>query len=69
MRELIVHIDGKPYRGTWDTWEDNSWGRMVEVSREAWLVRSPVADDEDPEHVAQRCLTWCVGEALANRRR
>lgn len=68
MRELLAHVDGKPYRGTWDTWEDKTWGQMVEVTREAWLVRAPVTE-EDPEHVAERCLEWCVRESLANRRR
>ncbi len=68
MRELVTHVDGKPYRGTWDTWDDKAWGRMVEVSREAWLVRAPVGGD-DPERVAERCLEWCVRESLANRRR
>ncbi len=68
MRELIVSVDGKHYKGTWDTWEDNAWGRMVEVSREAWLVRAP-ARQEDPEHIAHRCLKWCVTESLADRSR
>lgn len=69
MRELVVHVDGKAYRGSWDTWEDKAWGRMIEVTREAWLVRAPVRHDEDPVHVAERCLTWCAREALADRRR
>ncbi len=69
MRELVVAVDGKHYKGTWDTWEDNSWGRMVEVSRDGWLVRAPVGRDDDPLHVAERCLTWCVHEALSDRRR
>ena len=43
-------------------------GRMVEVTRDAWLVRVPVGDS-DPRHVAERCLTWCVREALSDRRR
>ena len=68
MRELVVAVDGKHYRGTWDTWEDNHWGRMVEVSRDGWLVRAPVAED-DPLHVAERCLAWCVRETLADRGR
>ena len=68
MREFTVVVDGKHYKGSWDTWEDNSWGRMVEVSREAWQVRAPV-HDADPQHVAERCLQWCVREALADRRR
>jgi hypothetical protein len=69
MREMLTHVDGKSYRGSWDTWEDKQWGRMVEVTREAWMVRSPVRDEEDPEHVAERCLEWCIRESLANRRR
>jgi hypothetical protein len=68
MREVVVHVDGKPYKGTYDTWEDNAWGQMVEVTRDAWLVRCPV-HDESPAHVAERCLEWCVREALADRRR
>lgn len=68
MRELVVHVDGKPYRGSWDTWEDKAWGRMIEVSRDAWLVRAPVGD-EGPAHAAERALEWCVREALADRRR
>ena len=68
MRELIVSVDGKHYKGTWDTWEDEAWGRMVKVSREAWVVKAPTGDD-DPEHVAHRCLEWCVAESLADRRR
>ena len=68
MRELVVHVDGKPYRCSWETWEDKAWGRMVEVSREAWLVRAPVGD-EGPAHAAERCLQWCVRESLADRRR
>lgn len=68
MRELVTHVDGKAYRGSWDTWEDKAWGRMVEVSREAWLVRAPVSDG-DPQHVAERCLEWCVREYLADRSR
>ncbi len=68
MRDLVVHVDGKPFRGTWDTWEDNAWGRMVEVTRDAWLVRAP-AGDEGPLHVAERCLKWCVEESLSNRSR
>ena len=68
MRELMAHVDGKSYRGTWDIWEDSAWGRMVEVTRDAWLVRAPVGD-ADPEHVAERCLDWCVRESMANRRR
>ena len=67
MRELVVHVDGKAYRGSWDTWEDKAWGRMVEVSREAWMVRSPVAD-QDAVRVAERCLEWCVKESIADRR-
>ncbi len=68
MRELTVSVDGKHYRGSWDTWEDKSWGRMVEVTRDAWMVRVPVGES-DPERVAERCLHWCVREALADRRR
>lgn len=68
MRELVVHVDGKPYKGAWDTWEENSWGRMIEVTRGAWLVRAPVLD-ADPVHVAERCLEWCVRESLSDRRR
>ena len=68
MRELTVTVDGKHYRGSWDTWDDKSWGRIVEVSRDGWLVRAPVGE-ADPEHVAERCLHWCVTEALADRRR
>ena len=68
MRALVVHVDGKPYRGNWDTWEDTAWGRMVEVGRDAWLVRAPVGDD-DPLRVAERCLEWSVRESMTNRRR
>ena len=68
MRELVTHVDGKAYRGSWDTWEDKAWGRMVEVTRDAWLVRAPVGD-ADPRHVAERCLTWLVGETMSDRRR
>ncbi|MGI9325739.1 MAG: hypothetical protein ACR2PZ_11015 [Pseudomonadales bacterium] len=67
MRELVVHVDGKPFRGSWDTWEDKAWGRMVEVSREAWMVRAPVAN-QDALRIAERCLAWCVEESLASRR-
>ncbi len=68
MQELMVAVDGKHFRGSWDTWEDKAWGRMVEVTRDAWLIRAPVGDS-DPRHVAERCLTWCVREALSDRRR
>jgi len=68
MRELVVHVDGKPYRGNWGTWEDKAWWRIVEVSRDAWLVRAP-AGDEGPLHVAERALKWCVEESLSNRSR
>jgi hypothetical protein len=68
MREVVVHVDGRPYKGTWDTWEDDAWGRIVELTRDEWLVRCPVKD-ESPIHVAERALEWCVRESLADRRR
>jgi hypothetical protein len=65
-RELIVQVDGKHYRGTWETWEDHAWGRMVEVSyHESWIIRRPVGHDS-PEHAAERSLDWCVRESVVN---
>ena len=32
MKPLTVAVDGKLYRGTWDTWEDRVWGRKGEVT-------------------------------------
>lgn len=62
-RELSVHVDGRHFRGTWETWEDAAWGRMIEVSfEEKWLVRIPVPEGS-PERAAERCLEWCVREA------
>jgi hypothetical protein len=69
VKPLTVAVDGKHYRGTWDTWEDHAWGRMVEVTfRDAYCVRMPTGE-ESPEHVAERCLRWCVGEAFTSDRR
>jgi hypothetical protein len=68
MRQLIVQVDGKHYRGTWDTWSDKAWGQMVEVSyNDGWMIRAPVAG-ADPERVAERCLEWCVREAHVSNR-
>jgi len=68
MRALTVQVDGKHYRGSWDTWRDNAWGQLVEVTYgDGWLIRAPVGD-ADPEHVAERCLAWCVREAHINDR-
>lgn len=65
-RELNAQVDGKHYRGSWETWEDQAWGRMVEVSfHESWVVRRPVGEDS-PEHVAHRCLEWCVFESVVS---
>lgn len=62
-RELMVTVDGKHYRGTWETWDDAAWGRMIEVTyQERWLVRMP-AGEGSPEHQAERCLAWCVNES------
>jgi hypothetical protein len=69
MRDLVVSVDGKHFRGSWDTWEDNAWGRMVEVRyRDAWQVRLPVGVDS-PEHAAERALKWCIQEAVTSDRR
>ena len=68
MRELHTRVDGKHYRGSWDTWEDGAWGRMVEVSyHDSCLARIPVRDD-DPERVARRLLKWIVEEATQRHR-
>jgi len=59
----MVHIDGRHFRGAWETWEDSAWGRMIEVTfEEKWLVRVPVPEGS-LEHAAERCLAWCVREA------
>lgn len=68
MRQLLVEVDGKHYRGSWDTWQDKAWGRIVEVSYDGgWLVRAP-SGEIDPERIAERCLEWCVREAHINDR-
>jgi hypothetical protein len=69
MRELRVSVDGRHYLGSWDTWEDNQWGRMIEVTyRDAWLVRIPVGE-ESPAQAAERALRWCIQEAVIIDRR
>lgn len=67
MRELLVSIDGKHYRGSWDTWQDNEWGRMIEVTyRDASMARFPVGE-ESPASAAERALRWLIQEAIFSR--
>jgi hypothetical protein len=63
MRPLTVHVEGQGYRGSWDTWEDEHWGRMVQASHEGWMAQGPVRG-EDPERMATALLEWCVARRL-----
>lgn len=63
MRELTVHVEGRGYRGSWDTWNDTHRGRMVQAAYQGWMAQGPV-HDEDPERLAQVLLAWCVERSV-----
>lgn len=64
MRDLTVHVEGRGYRGSWDTWQDDHDGRIVQARYRAWTAQGPVPRDVDAERMAEFLLAWCVDRAL-----